>query len=397
MTPWDSAPLDELVTIVGGGTPARTNAAYYGGTIPWVTPKDMKTWEIYGSLTTITQAGLDNGASRLIPANSVLLVLRSGILKHTLPIGINRVPVALNQDMKAFVCGDRVYPDFLARFIKSESPRILQWVRATTADNLPLEKLRRLSVPLPPLEDQRRIASLLDRAEAIGAKRLQSLSLVDDLGMSVFIEMFGDPVLNSKGWPDGRALGEIAEVVSGVTVGRKVRGSATREIRYLAVVNVQDQRLDLSTVKTIHATDDEIERYRLQDGDLLLTEGGDPDKLGRGCLWSGELPECIHQNHIFRVRVQSGDVTPQYLNWLVGSPRGKSYFLRSAKQTTGIASINSRQLRAFPVLVPPLSLQKEFGAILGRRSTVEGEMAASRCELDALFASLQFRAFRGDL
>lgn len=294
----------------------------------------------------------------------------------------------------------RVHPQFLYRWMSArytqETLRSLGQ-RTTSISNLNLERCLRLSVPLPDLVEQRRIAGVLDSADCLEEQRLKALDHLQELKASIAFEMFGDPVQNSKHWPDGRALGDIADVVSGVTLGRKVRDSATREIKYLAVVNVQDQRLDLSTVKTVQATEVEIERYRLCRGDLLLTEGGDPDKLGRGCLWTGELPECIHQNHIFRVRVNSADVTPQYLNWLVGSPRGKRYFLRSAKQTTGIASINSRQLRAFPLLVPPLALQQEFGLILDHLVTVEEEMAAGQRELEGLFASLEYRAFRGNL
>ena len=92
------------------------------------------------------------------------------------------------------------------------------------------------------------------------------------------------------------ALAELADIGSGITKGRKLNGQATREVRYLAVANVQDRRLDLSYVKTIEATENEISRYRLQKGDLLLTEGGDPDKLGRGTLWASEIVEAIHQN-----------------------------------------------------------------------------------------------------
>src|SRR5690606_5885451 len=94
--------------------------------------------------------------------------------------------------------------------------------------------------------------------------------------------------------------------------------------------------------------------------DLLLTEGGDPDKLGRGALWKAALNDCIHQNHVFRVRLTSKDLNPVYLSWLVGSARGKRYFAKQAKQTTGIASINMRQLRGFPLLVPPIALQQRF-------------------------------------
>lgn len=171
----------------------------------------------------------------------------------------------------------------------------------------------------------------------------------------------------------------------------------TRTIPYLAVANVQDKSLNLSAVKEIDATEDEIERYLLKWNDLLLTEGGDPDKLGRGTLWKNELPECIHQNHIFRVRVTSEAVTPLFLNWLVGSQRGKKFFLRSAKQTTGIASINMTQLRSFPLLLPPVELQRDFEKIAAGVAEQHAIHTASLAEIEALFASLQHRAFKGEL
>jgi type I restriction enzyme, S subunit len=192
-------------------------------------------------------------------------------------------------------------------------------------------------------------------------------------------------------------LGDVAELVSGVTKGRKLNGQSVREVPYLAVVNVQDRALDLSVAKVIDATDAEIARYRLHKDDLLLTEGGDPDKLGRGTLWRNELSECIHQNHIFRVRLLSKDIQPLFLNWLIGSRRGKKYFLRSAKQTTGIASINKTQLRNFPLLIPPMSLQCEFSLRLTLVENQATKCLASSVQYNDLFSSLQSRAFRGDL
>ena len=192
-------------------------------------------------------------------------------------------------------------------------------------------------------------------------------------------------------------MGDVADIVSGITKGRTVNGQRVRSVPYLAVANVQDKTLDLSVIKTIEATEDEIQRYRLRANDLLLTEGGDPDKLGRGTLWKGEVLECIHQNHIFRVRLTSDKLDPLFLNWLVGSERGKRYFLKSAKQTTGIASINMTQLRSFPLLVPPLAVQREFWRQIAAVDKLKSAHRASLAKLDALFASLQHRAFRGEL
>jgi type I restriction enzyme S subunit len=209
--------------------------------------------------------------------------------------------------------------------------------------------------------------------------------------------MFGDLVSNSKGWGETHALGDLADIASGITKGRKLNGEVTREVSYLAVSNVQDKFLDLSIVKTIQASENEIQRYRLKKNDLLLTEGGDPDKLGRGTLWADELSESIHQNHIFRVRVNSPTVKPTYLVWLLGSPYGKAYFLRSAKQTTGIASINKRQLSDFPVVLPPIALQVEFEKRAYSVKRVSQTNSLNRIATDRLFSSLQQCAFSGQL
>lgn len=245
--------------------------------------------------------------------------------------------------------------------------------------------------------EQRRVAAILDKADTLRAKRRAALAQLDTLTQAIFLDMFGDPAMNPKGWPETACLGDVAEIVSGVTKGRKLNGKPARVVPYLAVVNVQDHALNMSTVKTIEATEGEIDRYRLLKDDLLLTEGGDPDKLGRGTLWGDELPECIHQNHVFRVRLTTESLQPLYLNWLVGSRRGKEYFLRSAKQTTGIASINTTQLRGFPLIVPPVELQKAFAARTEFVERLKAAHRASLAQLDALFASLQHRAFRGEL
>lgn len=389
-------PLGEVVEIKGGGTPSKSVPSYYDGDIPWVTPKDMKVWEISNSIDKITQEAIRSSATNLVPPNSVLLVNQSGILKHTLPVGITRRPVAINQDIKALVCGKNAHPDYVARVVKAAEPIVLGWVRATTADNFPIDNLRRLEIPLPPLAEQKRIAAILDQADALRRLRRRALDRLNTLGQAIFQEMFGDAADAAPGWT-ARRLGEVADVASGITKGRKPGSASTRPVPYLAVSNVQDRHLQLDVVKKIEATDDEIERYRLRCDDLLLTEGGDPDKLGRGTLWAEEIPECIHQNHIFRVRVTSEEIRPVFLNWMVGSERGKRYFLRSSKQTTGIASINKTQLNDFPLLVPPLDDQLRFERRLGEVGRMSKVIASASKASDSLFASLQHRAFTGQL
>jgi type I restriction enzyme S subunit len=294
---------------------------------------------------------------------------------------------------------ERLLPAFLQRFMQHAA---LQGVfrkggNQSTIAHFPAVRLHALEVPLPPLHEQKRIAAILDAADALRGKRQESIAQLDLLLQSTFLEMFGDPVTNPKEWNDSVLLGEVADITSGLTKGRKLRNQSTREVPYLAVVNVQDRHLILDPLKTIEATDAEIDKYRLVRNDLLLTEGGDRDKLGRGTLWQEELPECIHQNHIFRVRLHDERWIPVFLDWLVGSDRGKRYFLSQAKQTTGIASINLSQLKRFPLLLPPLHLQQHFTSIVQAGEAHKVRLKEQLASIESLFVSLQSRAFSGEL
>jgi type I restriction enzyme S subunit len=127
---------------------------------------------------------------------------------------------------------------------------------------------------------------------------------------------------------------------------------------------VQDGYLDLRDIKTIVIRRNELPRYLLRDGDVLLTEGGDFDKLGRGFIWRGEVPNCVHQNHVFAVRVDRSILCPEFLAYLVQSSYGRAYFLTVAHKTTNLATINSTKLKALPVPLAPMEEQREIVRIL---------------------------------
>ncbi len=160
-----------------------------------------------------------------------------------------------------------------------------------------------------------------------------------------------------------RRLVDVAEVRTGLAKGKK---DITDPIRrpYLRVANVQDGHLDLREIKHIAVAAKEVERYTLHAGDILLTEGGDADKLGRGTLWRDEVPACLHQNHIFVVRVHRDQLLPEYLVWLTASPHGREYFRRCSKQSTNLASINSHQLKGYPLVLPGINEQRGIARVL---------------------------------
>lgn len=155
---------------------------------------------------------------------------------------------------------------------------------------------------------------------------------------------------------------DIALVSGGVTLGRKLGDRKTVLLPYLRVANVKRGELDLSVMKDVSIAETEIERYSLRVNDLLMTEGGDWDKVGRAAIWRGELPVCLHQNHVFRARMRSEEIKPFWFERFLNSPVGRGYFESAAKQTTNLASINMRQVRSCPVPFPPLAEQHRIVA-----------------------------------
>jgi restriction system-associated AAA family ATPase len=204
--------------------------------------------------------------------------------------------------------------------------------------------------------------------------------------------------------PDGWTwtnLTSIAAIRSGITKGpRRDSKQKMSSIPYLRVANVQRGYLDLSEVKRIDVTDHEEQLYRLHKGDLLFTEGGDRDKLGRGWIWEGQIIKCIHQNHIFRARLFDVDLEPKFVSWYANFV-GSDYFLQHGKQTTNLASINLRNLRRFPVPLPPALEQKrivlEVEHRLGRLASTLDLTERSLKQSEVLRHKLLKLAFEGKL
>ena len=159
-----------------------------------------------------------------------------------------------------------------------------------------------------------------------------------------------------KNW-EWKRLGEITEIVGGVTKGRKLLGRQTAYYPYLRVANVQRGFLNLDKIKEIEIPKEELEKYRLHRGDVLLTEGGDWDKLGRSAIWDGQIQDCIHQNHIFRARPWNIGLRSQWIVLFTNSSVGRQYFENASKKTTNLASINMTQLRNCPFPIPPVAEQ----------------------------------------
>lgn len=245
---------------------------------------------------------------------------------------------------------------------------------AGLANNLPQSSLLEFLAAFPPADEQLGIAQYLDRESAkidmLIAEQQRLIELLTEKRQAVIahtvtkglnpaasmkhsgVEWLGDVPAH---WEVTR-LKFIAHVQTGVAKGKDNTGKQTVEVPYLRVANVQDGYLDLQEVSTIEIPADDLPRYQLRPGDVLMNEGGDFDKLGRGHIWDGSIEPCIHQNHVFAVRPFG--ISPRWLNALTGAAYAQFYFMSRSKQSTNLASISSTNIMELPVVIPPADEQE---------------------------------------
>ena len=233
-------------------------------------------------------------------------------------------------------------------------------------------------VALPPLPEQHAIADFLDRetakTDALVAKKERLIELLQEKRAALITRAVTrglDPNVPMKDsgvewlgeipvqW-EVRPLKSMCGLQTGLTLGKRYEGEAMTTRPYLRVANVQDGYLALDDIAEVEVPVRDVERFKLQLGDVLMTEGGDFDKLGRGHVWKEQLAQCLHQNHIFAVRPRRSALTSHFLALVMSCAYGRAYFTATSKQSTNLASTNSTKLRNLPIPLPGLNDQVEI-------------------------------------
>ena len=267
------------------------------------------------------------------------------------------------------------------------SPPLLAEIRRTSKNMPPAQfdwpwpQAKAMRVPAPPRHEQVLIADFLEaewaRIAALLDRLTRARELLDESERRVADDVAVDAPRLRLGW--------VADVRSGLTLGKKYGAQHLEARPYLRVANVQSGRLDLSEVKEVLVPHEETRTYELREGDVLMTEGGDIDKLGRGTVWNSEIEGCLHQNHVFAIRTHRTRLLPEYLAVTTRTSIARSYFERTATRSTNLASTNSSKVRAFRFPVPDMARQAEAVAEYERR--VE-DLEEVRNTYDALHAKL---------
>ena len=372
---WSINPLKRHFEVIGGSTPKSDDARYWDGDIVWVTPADLSrlsTPLISDSARRITSAGMDSCGTTLVPPHSIVLSTRA-------PIGslaIAMTTLCTNQGCKSLIPGTDVHSHYVAYVLSSATVPLNLRGKGTTFLELSADELGAFKVPVPPHHEQQLIVTFLDREtakiDALIAEQEKLIALLAEkrqatISHAVTRGLNSDALTRESGvewvgeipehWKMTR-LKSVASVQTGIAKGKDIAGKKTISVPYMRVANVQDGFLALDDVATLDIELESLDRYRLASGDVLMNEGGDFDKLGRGAIWRGEISNCIHQNHVFAVRPHS--ISSEWLNELTSARYAQFYFMTRSKQSTNLASIGSSSIMELPVLLPPIEEQLEI-------------------------------------
>lgn len=357
-------PLGELVEIKGGGTPDKSVAAYWDGDIPWASVKDFKSTEISQTTDRITELGVQSSATNIIPAGSILVPTRMAVGKAA----INTVDLAINQDLKALKVGARADTRYLLHALLAQASVLERQATGATVQGITLDVLRRLQIPLPPLDEQRRIAAILDQADTLRRKRRESLAHLESLKVSIFRQIFGDQRSNSKLLPKA-PLGELIKVSS----GKGLIGS--------------DQRGGLYPVYGGNGINGWHDDFMVRAGTIVIGRVG----VYCGAVHLTDRDAWVTDNALV-VTKKVKNLRTTYLAAALLMADLNQYAGRSAQPL-----ISGGRIYPIEIGVPSDENQLLFEEALGAYKAIEAMASNQSSDFDALFASLQHRAFSGQL
>jgi len=376
-----SMSLGELCTFVTGGTPSRKIDRYFQGDTPWITGADMDGSTVSTARLYITEEAIEHSATSVMPKGSILLVTRTGVGK----VAIAGTDICISQDFTGLLPDeDRVDTRYLFHFLQVSKPYFVRHQRGATIQGVTRKVVFDLKIPLPPLAEQQRIAAILDQADAVRQKRQQAIALTDELPQATFLDMFGDPVTNPKGW-DRRKLGEIINFKGG---SQPQKSTFTHEPskETVRLVQIRDFKSDRYRTFIPKA----LARRQFDEDDVMIARYGPPVfQILTGLSGS--------YNVALMKAEPIGAIEKRFIFHLLNHPAVNSAVVAQSQRTAGQSGVNLKFLNNYPAYLPPLDLQHRFAQIVEATERKEVRQHADLAELDTLFNALVQRAFRGDL
>jgi type I restriction enzyme S subunit len=384
---WEKVRLGDVAKLVTGKTPPTNNSEYFNGEYIWVNPSDFGTKYITNSKRTLTSKAVNEKKCNLLPANSILLSCIGDIGK----VGILKSEGTSNQQITALISNSKIHPDFLYYYLMYKKSEIEDLANKAVVAILNNERLKEFLIPLPPLATQKRIADILDTADALRRKDQELLTKYDQLAQAIFIDMFGDPVKNEKGW-EVKKLGDCIDFMTSGSRGWAQYYSDEGEI-FLRINNVGYNQMKLNDLVYVKAPNSaEAKRTLVSPNDMLLSITAD---LGRTCIIPEGFPKSYINQHLAILRFQK-EYQPKFISQLLASEYGKLQFMKLNKGGVK-AGLNFDDIKSIEFLNPKISLQKKYIEIIDELQKQVKNKIECNSHSTSLFSSLIQQAFNGTL
>ena len=377
--------LSEICDIQIGRTPSRAIPSYWGEGESWVSIADLNNITFINSTKeSITHEAVQECNCKRIPTNTVLFSFKLSIGK----VAITQKALFTNEAIAALL--PLTKKDFFSKYLYYALNSLnLDGVtdRAVMGHTLNKKKLARIQIPLCPLNDQKQIVQTLDTADTLRQKRKEQLNLLDDYLKSVFLDMFGDPVKNKKGWGEKPLSSYLEFLTSGSRGWAKYYSD--KGGKFLRIQNVGLGRILLDDIAYVTApTGAEAKRTKVQPNDVLMSITAD---LGRACVVPGDIGDAYINQHLSVLRLKQG-LNPYYLSYYIVSDGGRLKLLQ--KNKGGVkAGLNFDDIKSLLVFLPPIYLQNKFASIVKQVEQTKQKMSASLDEMDNHFNALMQRYF----
>lgn len=382
--------LKDCATIIAGQSPESKYYNTIGNGIPFFQGK-ADFGEIYPTVRVYCSQPV-----KIAEKDDILLSVRAPVG----PTNLSPGRVCIGRGLAAIRPSPEINLRFLLHYFRFFEAQLSAKGTGTTFKAITQATIRNLDVPVPPLPEQKRIVArieeLFSQLDASVSELKSAKEQLKVYRQAVVTAAY--PTLTTE---NTRCLSELAEISGGITKGRKIENSETVFLPYLRVANVQSGYLDLTEIKQIQLKKAEIEQYLLRFGDVLYTEGGDRDKLGRGTIWRDEIENCVHQNHVFKARINAEKALPLYVAyWSMATP-ARNYFYTKGKQSVNLASINKTGLSMLPIPLIPIEQQdkviEEIESKLSVCDSIEETVDTVLQQTEALRHSILKKAFKGGL
>jgi len=373
-----------------GGTPLASQREYYGGDIPWLIIEDLNDGIVGRSARNITFLGLESSSAKIVPPGTLLIAMYGSIGK----LGITGISCATNQAIAFCKCDPtKVDTKFLFFFLLHERTKLLRAGRGGTQQNINQEYLKDYEIILPSLVKQQQIARKIEQAQKLCRARRHALQMCDEFLPATFLDMFGDPQRNPHRYPVEN-LGSLLN--HSPTLGTTVPCTQIGKYTCVRVGEIGNEEIDYTSCGRVDLSSAELARYSVENGDILLARAiGSVDHLGKLSLVKRNAHDApvVHDSHVMRIRTNSAVLLPTYLASMLRTPGGRALFMRQARRTAVQFNVNSEQIEALNLPLPPLNQQHQFVADLAISRKLRAAQAEALRQADHLFRTLLNEAF----